>query len=101
MEGNRVSESFIINLLLHTLTVDKVNKANVDRNIRSWLLIPVGIIVILLVCFAVDSLIGLSSVSFPASVAVMILLFAGLILLELVAGERRTRKVVAIIDVPV
>ncbi len=48
-----------------------------------------------------DSLIGLSPVSFPASVALLIVLFFGLIVLEIVIGERRTRSMVKVIDVPV
>lgn len=55
----------------------------------------------LLACFGVDSLIGLSSVSFPASVACMIVLFFGLIVCDSFIGERRTRYIVSIIDIPV
>jgi hypothetical protein len=57
--------------------------------------------VILLACFGVDSLIGLSSVSFPASVAVLISLFFALIVCDYFIGDRRTRAVVSVIDVPV
>jgi hypothetical protein len=63
--------------------------------------VPVGLVLILLACFGVDSLIGLSSVSFPASVACLILLFLALIVIDLVIGDRRTRALVSIIDVPV
>ena len=62
---------------------------------------PLGLVIILLACFGVDSLIGLSSVSFPASVACLILLFLGLIVIDLVIGDRKTRALVSIIDVPV
>lgn len=48
-----------------------------------------------------DSLIGLSSVSFPASVALLIVLFFALILCETTLGDKRTRKIVHIIDIPV
>lgn len=83
------------------LTKFQVHKANIRRNITSWLFIPLGITIILLICLGVDSLIGLSSVSFPASVAVMILLFVGLILMEFMLGERKTKAMLAVIEVPV
>jgi hypothetical protein len=56
---------------------------------------------LLLACFGVDSLIRLSSVSFPASVTCLILLFLALIICDLVIGERKTREVVRVIDIPV
>lgn len=62
---------------------------------------PTGILVILVACFGVDTLFKHVSVSFPASVACMLLLFAGLWLSELVIGANRTRRAVAVIDVPV
>jgi purine-cytosine permease-like protein len=71
------------------------------RNLTTWLFVPFGITVILLACFGVDSLIGLSSVSFPASVALLVTLFFALILCDLVIGNRRTRAIVDVIDVPV
>ncbi|KAL3425018.1 Plastidal glycolate/glycerate translocator 1, chloroplastic [Phlyctema vagabunda] len=70
------------------------------RNITAWLSVPCGIVMILLACFGVDSLIGLSSVSFPASVACMILLFFALIISDVVVGARRTNALVKIIDIP-
>ncbi len=60
-----------------------------------------GVLIILLACFGVNSLIELSSVSFPASVACLIVLFLGLIILDLIIGDRKTRAVVSVIDVPV
>jgi hypothetical protein len=69
--------------------------------LTAWVFIPVGVLIILLACFGVNSLIGLSSVSFPASVACLIVLFLGLIVLDMIIGERKTRAVVNIIDVPV
>lgn len=67
----------------------------------AWLFVPLGIMLILLACFGVNCLIGLSNVSFPASVACMILLFFGLIGCEILVGDRRTRAVVQIVDIPV
>lgn len=72
-----------------------------EKTLRSWILVPTGILVILIACFGVDTLFKHVSVSFPASVACMLLLFAGLWLSELVVGANRTRRAVAIIDVPV
>lgn len=72
-----------------------------QRNLTAWLYVPVGILIILLVCFGVDSLIGLTSVSFPASVALLVALFLALILCNMIIGDRRTRALVNVIDVPV
>jgi hypothetical protein len=63
--------------------------------------VPAGVLVILLACFGVNSLIGLSSVSFPASVACLIVLFLVLILLDMIFGDRKIRALVNVIDVPV
>jgi hypothetical protein len=68
---------------------------------RSWVLVPAGILVMLLACFAVDVLLKKISFSFPSSVACLVLLFAALLLSESILGNHRTRKIVAIIDVPV
>ena len=64
----------------------------------AWLYVPFGIMIILLACFEVDSLIGLSSVSFPTSVACMIILFFALICCELLLGDRKTRRVIHVRD---
>lgn len=56
---------------------------------------------ILLACFGVNCLIGMSNVAFPASVACMILLFFGLIGCEILVGEKRTRAMVHVVDIPV
>lgn len=55
----------------------------------------------LLTCFGVDALFRHVGVSFPASVACLVLLFAALLLSEKMLGSHRTRKLVAVIDVPV
>lgn len=67
----------------------------------SWVYTPAGILLMLLACWGVDSAIRLTGVSFPASVAGMVLLFAGLVGCRAVLGERRTRRVVGVVDVPV
>ncbi|KAI1372177.1 LrgB-like family-domain-containing protein [Hypoxylon crocopeplum] len=68
--------------------------------IQSWLSVPFGIILMLLACFGVNKLFGLGSVAFPASVACLIILFLALLLSEQVLGEHRTRRIVAIIEIP-
>ncbi|QSZ37733.1 hypothetical protein DSL72_008832 [Monilinia vaccinii-corymbosi] len=69
-------------------------------NLKAWVQVPFGIVLILLACFGVHALIGLSSVSFPASVACLILLFLLLNAVDLVNGHQRTRALVSVIDVP-
>lgn len=68
---------------------------------HSWLYIPAGILVMLGACFGVECLLKLGSVSFPSSVAGLIILFLALLLSEQVLGEHRTRRFVAWIDIPV
>lgn len=79
----------------------QVNRVNVERNVIAWLYVPIGITIILLMCFAVDSLIALSKISFPASMAVLIILFGALLLCEIILGGTRTRQIVNVIEVPV
>ena len=55
----------------------------------------------LLSCFAVNRLFNLGSVPFPSSVACLIILFAALLLSEQLLGEHRTKRIVAIIEIPV
>jgi hypothetical protein len=54
----------------------------------------------LVACFGVDALLKKLVVSFPASVACLVLLFVGLLLSEVVLGGHKTRRIVAVIDVP-
>lgn len=69
--------------------------------VKAWLVVPSGIVAILAACFGVDTLFKKFGVSFPASVACMLLLFAGLWACDAVLGNNRTRYLVALIDVPV
>ncbi|XXH01534.1 Methionine aminopeptidase 2 [Hypoxylon texense] len=68
--------------------------------IHSWLYVPFGILLILLACFGVNKLFALGSVAFPASVACLVILVLALLLSEQVLGEHRTRRIVAVIEVP-
>ncbi|KAI9172661.1 Plastidal glycolate/glycerate translocator 1, chloroplastic [Paramyrothecium foliicola] len=70
------------------------------RLFRTWVLVPFGVTVILAGCFAIDTLFRKLNVSFPASVAGLVVLFLALLLCEVTAGAHRTRKVVGVIDVP-
>ncbi|OCL12507.1 hypothetical protein AOQ84DRAFT_312117 [Glonium stellatum] len=77
-----------------------VARSSWQRMVMAWLYVPSGVMLILLACFGVDSLIGLSSVSFPASVACMIILFFALIGLESLLGDRKTRRVLHVLEIP-
>ncbi|KAJ9145515.1 Plastidal glycolate/glycerate translocator 1, chloroplastic [Pleurostoma richardsiae] len=74
--------------------------ASRESLLREWVYVPTGIVAILAACFGVDSLFRIGSVPFPASVACLILLFLGLLLLERLIGHNRTRRLVALVDVP-
>ncbi|KAI5841023.1 LrgB-like family-domain-containing protein [Morchella snyderi] len=71
------------------------------RLLVSWVYTPAGILLILLACWGVDTALRRAGAAFPASVACMGLLFAALVGCEAVLGERRTRGVVRVVDVPV
>ncbi|CAH0037746.1 unnamed protein product [Clonostachys solani] len=66
---------------------------------RSWILVPIGILVNLAACFGVDSLLRKVNVSFPASVFCLVLLFVGLIISEVTLGSHRTRRLISVIDI--
>ncbi|KAG8405783.1 hypothetical protein J3458_021716 [Metarhizium acridum] len=68
--------------------------------LRDWVFVPLGIFAILGACCGVDVLFRRVSVSFPASVACLALLFAGLLLCEAVLGTHVTRRAVGVINVP-
>ncbi|KAI1210160.1 LrgB-like family-domain-containing protein [Annulohypoxylon truncatum] len=68
--------------------------------IQAWLYVPFGIILMLLACFGVKKLFDLGSVTFPSSVACLIILFLALLLSEQVLGEHRTKRIVGVIEVP-
>ena len=71
------------------------------RSLTAWFYVPTGVVLVLLACWGVDSLIGLSSVSFPASVALLIVLFFALFICGTILGDRRTKKIVHVIEIPV
>ena len=63
---------------------------------RAWAAVPLGVALVMLVLWGIDSAIRATGVAFPASVAAMLLLFAGLVAL----GERRAKAAVRAVDVP-
>ncbi|KAH6654739.1 LrgB-like family-domain-containing protein [Truncatella angustata] len=66
---------------------------------QSWIAVPAGILAMLSACFGVDMLLEMGGVSFPASVACLIILFLALLLSEWVLGEHRTRRFVGYVDI--
>ncbi|KAK9369618.1 LrgB-like family-domain-containing protein [Lipomyces kononenkoae] len=89
-----------------TLAIDTANavslavRNNSSRLFRSFVLVPIGIICVLLALYGVTRAISLTPVNFPASVICMIILFLILILLDVTIGSRRTATFSKIIDVP-
>ena len=68
---------------------------------KAWLYVPIGNLAILATAFGINELLQLGAVSFPASVACLVILFFGLLLLEKFIGEHRTQRVITIVEVPV
>ncbi|KAK9459986.1 LrgB-like family-domain-containing protein [Lipomyces oligophaga] len=88
------------------LAVDCINaigiasRKNAYRLFRSYVLVPVGVIIVLLYLYAIHQVIALTPVNFPASVICMLLLFIFLLFLDLTIGSRKTASFSRIIDVP-
>ncbi|KAI5467972.1 LrgB-like family-domain-containing protein [Mariannaea sp. PMI_226] len=80
--------------------VQMAAKSMRGKLVRQWVYVPCGVMVALVACFGIDSLFRKLNVAFPASVACLVLLFLGLIATEAVLGNHRTKKLVAVIDVP-
>jgi putative effector of murein hydrolase LrgA (UPF0299 family) len=68
--------------------------------VNSWLFLPIGLVVVLACIFAVDALIRLSSIHFPASVACMIVLLLALVLIELTLSEKKAKWCYGIVERP-
>lgn len=71
------------------------------RTLVAWIYAPIGVFCVLLACWGVDRLIRLSSVSFPASVALLVVLFLCLVLSQATLGDRRTKHILRVVDIPV
>lgn len=97
-----VSQNILIYLLSDLFScLSQVAKSTWQRSITAWVYVPFGVTCILAICFGIHSLISISSVSFPASVAAMIGLFVLLILSQVTLGDRKTKKILALVDIPV
>ncbi|RPA93144.1 hypothetical protein L873DRAFT_1778140 [Choiromyces venosus 120613-1] len=84
-----------------TSAISLIVQSSWRRLIVSWIYVPIGVFLVLLACWGIDSLIRLSGkTTFPASVACMLLLYFGLVAFEACFGDRRTRKLLNIVDVP-
>ncbi|KAK7203776.1 LrgB-like family-domain-containing protein, partial [Myxozyma melibiosi] len=70
------------------------------RLFHSFVLVPIGVVVVLLYLYGVHRVIILTTVNFPASVVCMLLLFLLLLLIDSTLGPRRTAIFSRIIDVP-
>lgn len=96
---NRSNDTWIAVLDL-VVAVKTVIVSDWSRWLRCCVYVPAGIFTILAACYGVHKLLSLGGVSFPASVACLVLLFFGLLLSELVLGSRKTKALVRIINVP-
>ncbi|ORY60762.1 LrgB-like family-domain-containing protein [Pseudomassariella vexata] len=68
--------------------------------IQSWFWIPVGILAVLAACFGVNQILRVARITFPASVACLLVLLFTLLLSERFLGEHWTRKFVNLIEIP-
>ena len=92
----------IVTQLLHdAFATIKLVQTSREQSLTAWLYVPFGVLVVLAICFGVNTAISLSHVSIPASVACMVLLFLALLLFQALLGDRKTRSLVRVIDVPV
>ncbi|ODQ50785.1 hypothetical protein SAICODRAFT_67585 [Saitoella complicata NRRL Y-17804] len=88
--------SFVIDI---SAAIYEATSASWKKRLNDWIAVPVGILLMLCAIWGLDRLIALTGVSFPASVACLIILFLFLIAFELVAG-RKVNDVVKWIEVP-
>ncbi|CZR68805.1 uncharacterized protein PAC_18705 [Phialocephala subalpina] len=70
------------------------------RLLISWILVPFSIVVMLYFVLALNTLIGLGTVAFPASVACLLILFFVLIFLDLILSKKHMNWVLKVLDVP-
>ncbi|KAF2011110.1 hypothetical protein BU24DRAFT_399295 [Aaosphaeria arxii CBS 175.79] len=75
-----------------------VGSSSWRRMLHAWIIVPFGVFSIMMAIFGVERLISLTGVPFPASVACMVLLFFGLILSDLILGDKRTKRFIRLIE---
>lgn len=68
--------------------------------IRPWILVPLGLIIMLYCIVGMDSLIGLGTVDFPASVACLLILFFLLVVSDCLLPQRHMKTLLSVLKVP-
>lgn len=68
--------------------------------IRPWILVPLGLIIMLYCIVGMDSLIGLGTVDFPASVACLLILFFLLVVSDCLLPQKHMKTLLSVLKVP-
>lgn len=71
-----------------------------DTFIRSWVFVPVGIILMHYCVVGMDSLIGLGTIDFPASVACLLILFVFLLVCDWTLPPKHMGNLLSLLKVP-
>jgi putative effector of murein hydrolase/putative effector of murein hydrolase LrgA (UPF0299 family) len=71
-----------------------------DALIRPWILVPLSIVLMLYCIVGMDSLIGLGTVDFPASVACLLILFFLLIVFDWLLPSKHMKTLLGMLKVP-
>ncbi|TGJ85520.1 hypothetical protein E0Z10_g3267 [Xylaria hypoxylon] len=82
------------------VAVQLVARKPANQLVKAWFYVPIGIVAILATSFGINKLLQLGAISFPASVACLVILFISLLLLEQIIGENKTRRIIAVIEIP-
>ncbi|KAF2758017.1 hypothetical protein EJ05DRAFT_538274 [Pseudovirgaria hyperparasitica] len=69
------------------------------RIIKPWILVPLSIVILLYYVVALDALIRLGNTVFPSSVAGLLILWFGIMFLDVVLPKPWMEKVLAVIDI--
>lgn len=71
-----------------------------DTLIRPWILVPISIVFMLYCIVGMDSLIGLGTVDFPASVACLLILFFLLVVCDWLLPPTRMGNLLSVLKIP-
>lgn len=71
-----------------------------DRLIRPWILVPISIVFMLYCIVGMDSLIGLGTVDFPASVACLLILFFLLVVCDWLLSPTHMGTLLKVLNIP-
>ncbi|KAK7210185.1 hypothetical protein V2G26_017363 [Clonostachys chloroleuca] len=97
----RRARKLIVEAVKDALQTIKVVGTSSARHLRSfWLYVPIGIMSMLAVCFGMRIFFSTVGISFPPSVACMIIFFILLLCSEALLGTRPTNAGVGLIKVP-